>query len=94
MRRQGVRDSVLLQLQLHGRQSAKQIAAALGRNEKLVMRTLADLVDEGVLVCDRVPEMRMLKLKGWAVRSFDVRYYRLPVRTTAPDPLRERWVRL
>ena len=38
-----VRDEILQCLQLGGRQSAREVALALGRNEKLVMRLLRDL---------------------------------------------------
>lgn len=88
-----LRDRILQQLQMCGRQSASQVAGALGRNPKLVMRELSRLADDGAVVFDRVPEMRFIKLKGWAVRSFWVRYYRLPIRTGQHDPLRVRWTR-
>ena len=61
-----VRDEILQCLQLGGRQSAQEVAQALGRNEKLVMRLLRALADEGVVVFDRVPELRMLRLKGFS----------------------------
>ena len=56
-----VRDEIIEQLQLHGRQPAKKIAETLGRNEKVVMRVMAQLVDDGTVVFDVVPEVRMLR---------------------------------
>ena len=38
-----VRDEILQCLQFGGRQSAREVAQALGRNEKLVMRLLREL---------------------------------------------------
>ena len=54
----------------------------LGRNEKLVMRHLADLSDEGLVVCERLRELRCMKMRYWGFRSVQVRYYRL---ATAED---------
>ena len=88
-----MRDEIVEQLQLHGRQPAKKIAEALGRNEKLVMRHLKDLAENGTVVFDRVPELKMLKLRYFCVRRSVVRYYRLPVRTVQRDPWLERWTR-
>ena len=88
-----LRDAILEQLQLHGRQSAKKIAYALGRNEKVVMRVMAQLVDDGTVVFDVVPEVRMLRLRYWCCRRQVVRYYRLPVRTTRRNPWEERWTK-
>ena len=48
-----VRDEILQCLQLHGRQSARQVAEGIGRNPKLVMRYLKDLAENGVVVFDR-----------------------------------------
>ena len=88
-----VRDEIVEQLQLHGRQPAKKIAETLGRNEKVVMRVMAQLVDDGTVVFDMVPEVRMLRLRYWCWRRQAVRYYRLPVRTTKRNPWEERWIK-
>ena len=88
-----VRDEILQCLQLHGRQSARQVAEGIGRNHKLVMRHLKDLAENGTVVFDRVPELKMLKLRYFCVRRTVVRYYRLPVRTVQRDPWLERWAR-
>ena len=48
-----LRDELLDGLRSHGKQSACELAARLGRNAKLVMRHLADLSDEGLVVCER-----------------------------------------
>lgn len=88
-----VRDEILEQLQLHGRQPAKKIAEALGRNEKVVMRVMAQLVDDGTVVFDVVPEVRMLRLRYWCWRRSAVRYYRLPVRTTRRNSWEVRWTK-
>ena len=88
-----VRDEILNHLQLHGRQSARQVADGIGRNQKLVMRHLKDLTEDGTVVFDKVPEVKMLKLRYFCVRRTVVRYYRLPVRTTRRDPWLERWAR-
>ena len=86
-------DELVEQLQLHGRQPARRLAEATGRNGKLVMRYLAQMVDEGVVVYDAVPEMRMVRLRYWCWRRSVVRYYRLPIRTAQRDPWLERWAR-
>ena len=88
-----VRDEILQCLQLGGRQSAREVALALGRNEKLVMRLLRELADNGVVVFDRVAELRMLRLRGWCVRRVVVRYYLLPVRSAVRNPWEERWTK-
>ena len=88
-----VRDEILQCLQLHGRQSARQVSEGIGRNPKLVMRYLKDLAENGTVVFDRVPELKMLKLRYFGVRRTVVRYYRLPVRTVQRDPWLERWAR-
>ena len=87
------RDEIVEQLQLHGRQPAKKIAEALGRNEKVVMRVMAQLVDDGTVVFDVVPEVRILRLRYWCWRRSAVRYCRLPVRTTRRNPWEERWTK-
>ena len=88
-----LRDEILNHLQLHGRQSARQVSEGIGRNPKLVMRYLKDLAENGTVVFDRVPEVKMLKLRYFGVRRTVVRYYRLPVRTVQRDPWLERWAR-
>ena len=88
-----LRDEILNHLQLHGRQSARQVAEGIGRNHKLVMRYLKDLAENGTVVFDRVPEMRMVRLRYWCWRRQVVRYYRLPVRTTRRNPWEERWTK-
>lgn len=77
-----LRDELLDGLRSHGKQSACELAARLGRNEKLVMRHLADLSDEGLIVCERLRELRCMKMRYWGFRSVQVRYYRL---ATAED---------
>ena len=72
---------------------AAQIAEALGRHEKVVMRVMAQLVDDGTVVFDVVPEVRILRLRYWCWRRSAVRYYRLPVRTTRRNPWEERWTK-
>ena len=88
-----LRDEILNHLQLHGRQSAREVAEGIGRNHKLVMRHLKDLAENGTVVFDRVPELRMLRLKGWCVRRVLVRYYLLPVRSEVRNPWEGRWTR-
>ena len=88
-----MRDEIIEQLQLNGRQPARKIAEALGRNEKVVMRVMAQLVDDGTVMFDRVPEVKMLKLRYFCVRRTVVRYYRLPVRTTRHNPWEIRWTK-
>ena len=88
-----MRDEIVEQLQLHGRQPAKKIAEALGRNEKVVMRVMTQLVDDGTVFFDVVPEVRILKLRYWCSRRSAVLYYLMPVRTTKRNPWEERWTK-
>ena len=88
-----VRDEIIEQLQLHGRQPAKKIAEAIGRNEKVVMRVMTQLVDDGTVVFDVVPEVRMLRLRYWCWRRSAVRYYRFPVPTTKSYQWGMRWTK-
>ena len=88
-----VRDEILQCLQLGGRQSARQVSEGIGRNPKLVMRYLKDLAENGTVVLDRVPELRMLRLRGWCVRRVVVRYYLLPVRSAVRNPWEGRWTK-
>lgn len=75
-----LRHEIVTNLQWYGRQSAKQLAQRIERNEKLISRVLCDLNKDGVVTYHEVPEMRILKLKGMAIKRFQVRYYCLPIK--------------
>ena len=64
-----LRDELLDGLRSHGKQSACELAARLGRNEKLVMRHLADLSDEGLVVCERLRVRCRCVTTGWRRRK-------------------------
>lgn len=78
-------------IQLRGRCSAREVARALGRNEKSVMRELAALADEGVLVFEVVRLPRLYKLRHWTVRRERVRFYCLPVRFSHSGVWERKW---
>ncbi|OSI16518.1 hypothetical protein BWD09_07075 [Neisseria dentiae] len=87
-----LRDDILRCLQMHGRQSAKEIALNINRPEKNVMRELSSLYAGGYVLYESINVVRYLKLRGWSIKSEKTRFYYLPIRHELKDDiLRMRW---
>ena len=87
-----LRDDILECLQIHGRQTAKEIARHIQKSEKNVMRELTNLRADGYVLCKEMQVLRYLKLRRWAFKSEKTRFYYLPLKDKpADDILRVRW---